>query len=280
MIKIGTNFDYKAPFFLDARQYVEIPEGKTYNDVLHDWDTPIPDGFEVFCGGKWWTYGESNPITVTGKFRLRTGGGGEQPHLSLTITSPTGSGLYIPYNTHLTSIMVGWSVKYGEEYLAPTSLTILLNGTSYSVSNPEATGTYEITDTNIVGGNQLKVTASFESETDEKTVTFVKTYKKYWGSLPDATISNLSGLNLISNSTSVYLKETFDCTGGKYPYYVIPKVLYESVENTFKMKVNGWENTAYTVSELVVGNGNELETYSVIRHDIIQTGVMEITFSS
>ena len=277
MIDIGTNFNYKAPFYLDGRQYVEVPSNKTYYEVLHDWSTPIPDGFEVFCGGKWWTYGENNPVIVTGKFRLRTGGGGGLK-FTVSITHPSGSELYIPYNQTASSVTVSWITKYGDDAVAPQTLSIVLNDVTYTPTNPTASGSYTINDVSISGGDQLKVTAGFFGETDTKTVTFAKTYTKYWGALTNETLdtSLLSSLTRVDNATSASLTQTFNCTGGKYPYYVMPKPLYQSVQNTLKMYVDGWENSAYTVTDLTIGN----EVFSVIRHDFKQTGTMTIKFTT
>lgn len=277
MIEIGTNFDYKAPFFLDARQYVTIPDGKTYYEVLYDWNIPIPDGFEVFCGGKWWTYGEANPITTTGKFKQRSGGGGGSDEYSLSLTSPSGSSLYIPYNGSITSTTVSWETRYGGDIVTPSSLVIILNGVSYTPQEMTGIGTFAINNVNIVGGNILTVNSTFGTDASNRSVRFVSTYTKYYGALPNETIqsSDLGTLARLQNSTSAALNESYDCTGGKYPYYVLPKALYTPVEDRIKMYVNGCLNTAYTVSELEVGS----ETYTVIRHDIQQTGIMDIKFT-
>ena len=272
MIKIGTNFDYKAPFFLDARQYAEIPEGRTFYEVLSEWNISVPEGFEVFCGGNWWTY-ESNYNGITGHFKARSGGGA-QPEFTLTITSPTGTGLYVPYNSYKNAITVKWEAKYGEYDVVPTSVEILLNNTTYSVSNPSS-GEQTLENVHIEGGDVLKVSASLNGESDEKTVTFVKTYTKYWGVSPNPKINNFNELTAITNATSPTLNQTFDCTGGNYPYYAMPEVIYNSVADRLKMYVDGWQTSAYSVTPLTVNN----ESYSVIRHDIKQTGIMHIRFT-
>ena len=52
--KIGSNFLLPAKVFLDKRQGIVSGIGE-----LGTWDYdkyPIPDGFEVFVDGKWYTY--------------------------------------------------------------------------------------------------------------------------------------------------------------------------------------------------------------------------------
>ena len=279
MIKIGSNFNYEAPLFLDGRQSVNIPENKTYYEVLHDWDISIPDGFEVFCGGKWWTYGINNPVIATGKFRQRTGGGGSGVSLKLTLTSPSGAQLYVPYNSELSSVNVGWDVKYGDDNIVPDSLTILLDNVTYTPPTLSSSGSYLIENVSITPDSTLTVTATFLGENASKTVSFIRSYTKYWGALSQTSLteSDLNSLTKLLNQTSATLTKTFDCTGGKYPYYVMPYTLYTTVQDTLKMYVDGWANTAFSVSQLITSNN---ETLAVIRHDILQTGVMEIKFTT
>lgn len=78
-VKILSNYLFNANEYLDSRQSL----AKTVKD-LRDWNfnlNVIPDGFEVFVEGNWYTYSSSKPEEInTGKFHLRSalssGGGG------------------------------------------------------------------------------------------------------------------------------------------------------------------------------------------------------------
>ncbi len=57
---------------LDARR----ESFKTFEDLRY-FNFEIPEGFEVYVGGAWFTYASSNTVDpVSGKFRLRASGGG------------------------------------------------------------------------------------------------------------------------------------------------------------------------------------------------------------
>lgn len=70
--KIGSNFLLPAKVFLDKRQGIVSGIGE-----LGTWDYdkyPIPDGFEVFVDGKWYTYYKDiKKDSITGFFRIRGG---------------------------------------------------------------------------------------------------------------------------------------------------------------------------------------------------------------
>ena len=70
--KIGSNFLLPAKVFLDKRQGIVSGIGE-----LGTWDYdkyPIPDGFEVFVDGKWYTYYKDiEKDSITGFFRIRGG---------------------------------------------------------------------------------------------------------------------------------------------------------------------------------------------------------------
>lgn len=67
---------------------------------------------------------------------------------------------------------------------------------------------------------------------------------------------------------------TFDCTGGKYVYYVIPSSL-----GTPEFWVGGLKNTdVVTTSATVTNASGGSTTYSIMRLANIQTGVLSIQF--
>ena len=66
-INIGTNINYQGHEYLDKRQGLANSE-----EDLKNWSTPVPNGFEVYVNGLWYTYDENNEISdITGKFKKR-----------------------------------------------------------------------------------------------------------------------------------------------------------------------------------------------------------------
>jgi len=74
-IIITDKFQLRQKNFLDDRQGIASSVS-----ALKSWNystVPIPEGFEVYVGGVWYTYKSSNPDDpVTGKFKTRTDDGG------------------------------------------------------------------------------------------------------------------------------------------------------------------------------------------------------------
>lgn len=67
----------------------------------------------------------------------------------------------------------------------------------------------------------------------------------------------------------------FDCTGGKYPYYVIPT----SIASGLEWWVGGLKNTNVNSSVITLTNASgATESYTVFRLNNIQTGVLSIQF--
>lgn len=278
MIKIASSISYNAPFFLDARQYVTVPEGKEYHEVLKNWNIPIPDGFEVFCNGSWWTYGKNNPETITGKFRKRSvsGGGGSDTSFTVVVNHPSGSECCIPQNTHLDSLQLEWDCQYDGDTVSPASISIKVGNEPIIVIDDPSTGRY-LLEEEIYGGTDIIITAAYAGEATSSVIHMLSTYVKYYGVLlsPEITENDVERLTVVNSDTNASLSERlFDCTGGRYPYYLIPSSLYRQVSDTLKMYVGGWMNTDY-VTQSVMINGEE---YTVIRHGYLQTGKLYIKF--
>ena len=85
------------------------------------------------------------------------------------------------------------------------------------------------TPTSAVRANQkLTVTATYGSQSASKVYNVFFKYKKYWGTSTSASLTS-SQVIALAGSTWADSKAmgatTFDCTGGKYVYYVIPSSL-------------------------------------------------------
>lgn len=134
------------------------------------------------------------------------------------------------------------------------------------------------TPTSAVRANQkLTVTATYGSQSASKVYNIFFKYKKYWGVSTNASLTSAQVLTL-GNSTWADSKAmgatTFDCTGGKYVYYVVPSSL-----GTPEFWVGGLKNTdVVTTSATVTNASGGSATYSIIRLANIQTGVLSIEF--
>lgn len=110
------------------------------------------------------------------------------------------------------------------------------------------------------------------------TVRWYFKYKKYWGVAATPTLTNAQVLALTGSGwadTRLMAPTKFDCTGGKYPYYVIPVEIYNGLE----VWVGGLKNTDITETNMTVTNASGAShAYKVIRLTNIQTGILSISF--
>ena len=134
------------------------------------------------------------------------------------------------------------------------------------------------TPTSAVRANQkLTVTATYGSQSASKVYNVFFKYKKYWGVSTNASISSTQVLTL-GNSTWADSKAmdatTFDCTGGKYVYYVVP-----SSVGVPEFWVGGLKNSDVVIYNANVTNASGgTTTYQIMRLTNIQTGILSISF--
>lgn len=134
------------------------------------------------------------------------------------------------------------------------------------------------TPTSAVRANQkLTVTATYGSQSASKVYNVFFKYKKYWGT---STSTSLTSSQVIALAGSTWADSkamgatTFDCTGGKYVYYVIPDSL-----GTPEFWVGGLKNTDISVGNITVTNASGGSArYLIMRLANIQTGVLSVEF--
>lgn len=135
------------------------------------------------------------------------------------------------------------------------------------------------TPTNSISTNStVSVTAAYGAQTQTKSISYTFKYKKYWGVSSKSTLTNADILALAGSAwaDARSLNATnFDCTGGKYPYYVIPASIYTGLE----VWVGGLKNTDLVVTDFSLTNASgATSSYKIIRLANIQTGVLSIQF--
>lgn len=132
--------------------------------------------------------------------------------------------------------------------------------------------------TNISSVYNIQVKATLNTQSITKSVIYYFKYKKYYGTSSNATLTNAQILALGGDAwaDSRAMEATiFDCTGGKYPYYVIPSDIYTGLE----VWVGGLKNSDITVTDITLTNDEGAsKAYKVIRLTNIQTGVLSIQF--
>lgn len=304
MIKIGTSFLYNGKNFLDTRQ----GEADSLED-LRAWNLNIPPGFEVCVDGVWYVYNpefENDP--ETGYFRKRIdvelGGSvdilGMQNQinalmrktfpLSISITRSS------PYELELgssTTPTLTWKIERNG-----STVTLDPNRDSVTVSGGVGTVSQNLsswTSSSPISSNKTyTVNVSYYTEQGTLAASGKASYsfalRKYYGVSSSETIGNGdTGLIVVSQDIPNFshpfasgwtmTTTTFDCTGGKYPYYIIPSSLYD--EGTFKCWVGGLRNTDLVVTtQDVINASGYTSSYAVIRLGTLQTGQLSIRFAT
>lgn len=192
--------------------------------------------------------------------------------LTLTLA---GVGIFEVGQSTKTSITIG-VVRKGVNVTSASTITVNPpSGTTGTLSSSKTTWTPT---NNITGNTTVSVTAAYGAQTQTKSISYTFKYKKYWGVSDKATLTNADILAMAGSTwadSRTMGATRFDCTGGKYPYYVIPANLYTGLE----MWVGGLKNTDLVVTDMQVTNASgATSAYKVIRLNNKQTGVLSVEF--
>lgn len=165
--------------------------------------------------------------------------------------------------------------RKGTDVTSSSTITVTASGSvTGSLSSDKKTWTPS---TNISSNTSVAVKATYGSQNATKTVNYTFKYKKYWGTSTSASLTS-SQVIALAGSTWADSKAmgatTFDCTGGKYVYYVIPDGL-----GTPEFWVGGLKNTDISVGNITVTNASGGSArYLIMRLANIQTGVLSVEF--
>lgn len=180
--------------------------------------------------------------------------------------------------------------EVGSDYTPTISLLVKRKGTNITqsasisvVGNPSLSGTLSSdhqkwVPSKAVSVNQkLTITATYNGQSVSKVYNIYFKYKKYWGVSTSASLTSSQVIALAGRTwadSKAMGATTFDCTGGKYVYYVIPSSL-----GTPEFWVGGLKNTdVVTTSATVTNASGGSTTYSIMRLANIQTGVLSVKF--
>lgn len=165
--------------------------------------------------------------------------------------------------------------RKGTDVTSSSTITVTASGSvTGSLSSDKKTWTPS---TNISSNTSVTVKATYGSQNATKTVNYTFKYKKYWGTSTSASLTD-SQVIALEGSTWADSKSmgatTFDCTGGKYVYYVIPDGL-----GTPEFWVGGLKNTDISIGNITVTNASGGSArYLIMRLANIQTGVLSVEF--
>lgn len=194
--------------------------------------------------------------------------------LNLNIV-PSSNSVFEKGSSYTPTINISVSRK-GTNVTSESNINVVGEPTlSGSISSDKQTWT----PTKAVTANQkLTVTATYGSQSASKVYYVFFKNKKYWGTSANTSLTNAQVLALEGSTWAdnrLMESTNFDCTGGKYPYYVIPANVYNGLE----VWVGGLKNTDITVTDMTVTNASgSSQAYKVIRLTNIQTGVLSIQF--
>lgn len=146
---------------------------------------------------------------------------------------------------------------------------------SQSVNNePLATGVRTKQYSGVVADTTYTLRAVCKTTVYTQSLTARFCLKKYYGVSSKGTLTNAEILSLSSAWAQPEQEATlFDCTGGKYPYYILPT----SMAGGVGFWVGGLKNTDWTkeVRKVTNASGYE-ESYTLFRLRGIQTGILSI----
>lgn len=166
------------------------------------------------------------------------------------------------------------AVRKGTNVTASSTVTVTPpSGVTGTLASNKASWTPSAA---IKSNATISVKVTYGSQTQTKTISYTFKSKKYWGVSAKTTLTNAEMIALASGwaDSGVKPAATFDCTGGKYPYYIVPT----SMAN-IEWWIGGLKNTNITSTVVQLTNASgATESYTVMRLNDIQTGKLSIEF--
>lgn len=170
---------------------------------------------------------------------------------------------------------ISWTLRRKGEIVEPDNASVIENG--QAVGNVASN---KLSWTRAASINQLTryhVNVSYGSQKLSRAQDYTFYFKKYYGVTHKEVLTSNDVLELQHWNWAVNYRldaNSFDCTGGKYPTYAIPKSIYSS---KLEVWVGGFRNSDLVTYDLNVTNPfGVTETYTIIRLKTIQTGVLNI----
>lgn len=128
--------------------------------------------------------------------------------------------------------------------------------------------------TDVVSDSTYNLSAVYDGQTYTKSTSVEFRLKKYYGVSAHETLTDEEVLALNASwAARVQSSTVFDCTGGKYPYYILPA----SMASGIQFWIGGLRNSDWTAEVRDITNTyGHTESYTIFRLNSIQTGVLNV----
>lgn len=128
--------------------------------------------------------------------------------------------------------------------------------------------------TDVVSDSTYNLSAVYDGQTYTKSTSVEFRLKKYYGVSAHETLTDEEVLALNASwAVRVQSSTVFDCTGGKYPYYILPA----SMASGIQFWIGGLRNSDWTAEVRDITNTyGHTESYTIFRLNSIQTGVLNV----
>lgn len=181
-------------------------------------------------------------------------------YISPDITSFTGGGTY-EKGSVINSVNLSWTLN---KDITSQSINQGIGDLEVGLRK------YDISDANLTEDTTYTLTISDGKNSDSASTSVLFRQKRYWGVSTETSLTNEQILALSQEfSTGINQNRTFDCSGGKYFYFVIPTQYC----NEIQFKVGGLSFTGMEETTIQLTNASGYEaSYNVYRCSNIQTG--------
>jgi hypothetical protein len=312
-LSIGTNISYRGKNFLDQRQ----GQALTLSNLL-SWSEPVPDGFEVYCEGKWYVYKEDYFDTITGHFKLRIDNEVEDSQIQSEVDTNTndiqhlrdtvypiefryvsGGGVYKVGSQIIPEI--SWEIWKDDVKIKADSIEVMVNGVDDSRGVMSSKERYVATRRIPNETTLIYITATYRGQrkTIEVPILYNLIPKKYIVlsnshnpiqsilELGDEVFEDWAGATEVEdlNIPAFNTKINLDCTGheidgGIFIHYLIPQRYFPGDEN-FQTLIGGLEMSDLDTTEVPGFNTNYPEgftDYVDLCLNNKQNGLLDIEF--
>lgn len=181
-------------------------------------------------------------------------------YISPDITSFTGGGTY-EKGSVINNVNLSWTLN---KDITSQSINQGIGDLDISLRK------YDISEANLTEDTTYTLTVSDGKNSDKANTSVLFRQKRYWGVSTETSLTNEQILALSQEfSTSRNQNRTFDCSGGKYFYFVIPTQYC----NGIRFKVGGLSFTGMEETPIQLTNASGyVASYNVYRCSNIQTG--------
>lgn len=181
-------------------------------------------------------------------------------YISPDITSFTGGGTY-EKGSVINNVNLSWTLN---KDITSQSINQGIGDLDISLRK------YDISEANLTEDTTYTLTVSDGKNSDSASTSVLFRQKGYWGVSTETSLTNEQILALSQEfSTGRNQNRTFDCSGGKYFYFVIPTQYCNGIQ----FKVGGLSFTGMEETTIQLTNASGYEaSYNVYRCSNIQTG--------